>query len=120
MKQNKEHAFVVILAVIFILPFLYLLPAIHATIEDTTRAFLPQSCDQLFTMDKIEKNIKEHAEMVEKIQEYHGYLTIGPQNKQCPGKSTLIIFYDTVDHRQKIKELIGDTFFGVPYLMFNE
>ncbi len=76
-------------------------------------------CDQLPDMSQAEQIYNEHLDTVEQIE------NINPDNvfvslvERCPGKGEVEIYYDTMSTRKQIKDLIGDTFFGIPYVMFN-
>lgn len=76
-------------------------------------------CDQLPDLSQAEKIYNEHLDTVEQIE------NISPDNvfvlliERCPGKGEVEIQYDTMSTRKQIKNLIGDTFFGIPYVMFN-
>lgn len=76
-------------------------------------------CDQLPNITLAEKIYNEHLDTVEQIE------NISPDNvfvslvERCPGKGEIEIRYDTMTTRKKIKDLIGDTFFGISYVMFN-
>ena len=83
--------------------------------QDTQRV----PCDQLPNMSQAEQIYNEHLDTVEQIE------NISPGNvfvslvERCPGKGEVEIHYDTMNTRKQIKDLIADTFFGIPYVMFN-
>ena len=70
-------------------------------------------------MSQAEQIYNQHLDTVERIE------NISPGNvfvslvERCPGKGEVEICYDTISTRNQIKDLIGDMFFGVPYVMFN-
>ena len=76
-------------------------------------------CDQLPNISLAEQIYNEHLDTVQQIE------NINPDNvfvslvERCPGKGEVEIYYDTMSTRKKIKDLIGDSFFGIPYVMFN-
>ena len=78
-------------------------------------------CDELPTVAEVERVLKENALTVKKIEDRERgvLLTIINDASRCPGKAHLLITFDTVVRRQGIKELLGESFFGVPYDMQN-
>jgi len=80
----------------------------------------PAPCDQLPTVEELEKVMAENKEIVEQIKDL-AFVDVfrDGSDGNCPGKAEIFIRYGTVFQRNKIKNLIGDTFFGYPYRMFN-
>lgn len=78
------------------------------------------SCDKLSTAKEVRKVLAEHNDTLMQIERFSpGNIWINVDYVRCPGKADILIYYSTVDDRDNIKKLIGDTFFGVPYRMFN-
>lgn len=66
------------------------------------------------------KTIEEHQDIITSIENTSPGFVWVEINKPCDGKGKLLIYYDTITTRNKIKSIIGDEiFFGVPYRMFN-
>ena len=95
----------------------YLITAFYQMHQDTT--YVP--CEQLPTIDAVEKMLIEHNDTRTQLEKLSltNSISIDPSTKRCPGKAELVISYGTHDQREKIKKVIGDTFFGVPYWMTN-
>lgn len=80
-------------------------------------------CSELPTIIEVEKILQEHGAAytkIEQILERKGWIGIDYYTQQrCPGKADIEIAYPTLKEREKIKSLIGDSFFGVPYRLNN-
>ena len=76
-------------------------------------------CDQLPSMSQAEQIYNEHLDTVEQIENISPSKVFVSLVERCPGKGEVEIHYDTISTRRQIKDLIGDTFFGIPYVMFN-
>jgi len=83
--------------------------------QDTKRV----PCDQLPNMSQAEQIYNEHLDTVEQIENINPGNVFVSLVERCPGKGEVEIHYDTMSTRKLIKDLIGDTFFGIPYVMFN-
>jgi len=83
--------------------------------QDTKRV----PCDQLPNMSQAEQIYNEHLDTVEEIENINPGNVFVSLVERCPGKGEVEIHYDTMSTRKQIKDLIGDTFFGIPYVMFN-
>ena len=83
--------------------------------QDTKRV----PCDQLPDMSQAEQIYNEHLDTVEQIENINPGNVFVSLVERCPGKGEVEIHYDTMSTRKQIKDLIGDTFFGIPYVMFN-
>jgi hypothetical protein len=77
------------------------------------------SCDQLPNMGQAEQIYNEHLDIVAQIENINPGNVFVSLVERCPGKGEVEIQYDTISTRKQIKNLIGDTFFGIPYVMFN-
>lgn len=76
-------------------------------------------CDQLPNMSQAEQIYNEHLDIVEQIENINPGHVFVSLVERCPGKGEVEISYDTISTRNQIKDLIGDTFFGIPYVMIN-
>ncbi|MBY9004029.1 MAG: hypothetical protein KGD73_08665, partial [Candidatus Lokiarchaeota archaeon] len=77
-------------------------------------------CEELPDIEIVRNILENYQDLVEEIENTspgNVWVTI---NERCEGKGELFIYYDTFNTKNKILDLIGsDTFFGVPYRMFN-
>ncbi len=79
------------------------------------------ACDKLPSVQTVQTTLTEHADTIRELEK------LGPENTirleadatRCSGKADILIYYGTESQRAKIKQNIGDTFFGVPYRMAN-
>ena len=76
------------------------------------------SCDELPSIEEVKKILSEHHDIIKKYENPSKGRWI-EIDERCHGKADIIIYYDTLKTRKKIKKQIGNTFFGVPYRMFN-
>ncbi|UCG04386.1 MAG: hypothetical protein JSW11_10445 [Candidatus Heimdallarchaeota archaeon] len=76
-------------------------------------------CDQLPTMSQAEQIYNEHLDTVEQIENISPGKVFVSLVERSPGKGEVEIEYDTMSTRNQIKDLIGGTFFGIPYIMHN-
>jgi len=77
-------------------------------------------CEELPDIETVRQAVEDHKDIIEEIENTSpGYVWV-EINERCNGKGELFIYYDTVYTKDKILEIIGgDTFFGVPYRLFN-
>lgn len=79
---------------------------------------LTASCEELPTLEAVQRLAEEHRDTVEAIEAVHPgfvFLTVADMAPVCPGKGSLTIEYASHRDRVRIEELLGPTFFGVPY-----
>lgn len=90
---------------------------IASTIYDNRAIFL--SCDELPDLSDVKSVMEQHNQVIEEIK------NIDPENieitidNSCPGKGSLIIYYPSHNDRTQIEELLGDSFFGIPWKGIN-
>lgn len=90
---------------------------INSTVYDNR--VLYTSCEKLPALSKVEQTIEEHKDLIQQIEAIHpGFIRIYIDSS-CPGKGSLVIEYATHDDRLRIEELIGDTFWGIPWKGIN-
>lgn len=78
------------------------------------------SCSKLPTAEEVRKVLAEHNDTFMQIERFNpGNVWMDVNYVRCPGKADILIYYGTVYDWDNIRNLIGDTFFGVPYRMFN-
>lgn len=79
------------------------------------------ACDQLPSAEAVQATLAEHADTIRELEKLgpENAIRFGADTTRCSGKADIQIDYGTESQRGKIKQKIGDTFFGVPYRMFN-
>jgi hypothetical protein len=79
------------------------------------------NCDQLPDIKQVEAAIKEHGDMIKRIEEINPGLifTTMSSKDECPEKGFLVIVFGGYNESVKIEALLGDTFFGIPYQLEN-
>ena len=79
------------------------------------------TCEKFYEVTAIEKVLADHAQVVKQIKDINPrFIFVGAQKVEgCQGKAELLISFPTERDRKKIEQLIGDTFFGIPYRMQN-
>jgi len=117
--MKKTILVVAVLAGIFVLSYL----AYHEVVSGSIQSWeegRKKPCNELPSSEEVMKILEEHDaayRQIEQILERKGWIDIDYQ--RCPGKAEMDIVYPTINEREKIKSLIGDTFFGVPYRLNN-
>lgn len=78
-------------------------------------------CSKLPDVASVEKTLSDQGQVVDQIKNIHpGFIEIGVYKlEDCSGKARIKILYATEQDRQEIEQIIGDTFFGIPYEMQN-
>lgn len=77
------------------------------------------SCEELPALSEVQRALEQHPEVVQAIK------NIDPENieitidSSCPEKGSLVIYYPSHNDRIQIEELLGDSFFGIPYQGIN-
>jgi hypothetical protein len=85
---------------------------------DNRDHYLP--CEKLPTPAEVYRVVEEHQDTVEAIKEVHpGFVFVEMDDWSCSGRADIVISYASHQDRLAIQELIGDTFFGVPYRLRN-
>ncbi|NLV75216.1 MAG: hypothetical protein GXY52_11145 [Chloroflexi bacterium] len=79
------------------------------------------SCSDLPDIDKVEKTVAEHSEIVEKIKNVNpDHVEFMVDSWTCPGKGSITIYYASTDQRSQIDQILPDkTFFGIPVTLIN-
>ena len=118
-QPNKNWVFLVVLISCIILGgafiFYWIVEPLFINWQDSKRV----PCDQLPNMSQAEQIYNDHLDTVEQIENISPGKVFMSLVERCPGKGEVEIHYDTISTRNQIKDLIGDTFFGIPYVMFN-
>ncbi len=79
---------------------------------------LVATCAELPERAEVERLVAEHRDTVAALEAIHpGWIQvrIADMGAACPGKSYLYIEYPSHQDRVRIEELLGNTFFSVPY-----
>lgn len=76
-------------------------------------------CEELPPLSDVERIMEEHKEVIQQIEAIDPGFIIVYIDSSCPGKGSLVIEYPSHADRLRIQELIGNTFFGVPWKGIN-
>lgn len=79
---------------------------------------LTASCKELPTLEALQRLVEEHRATVQAVEDIHPgwiFVRVSDAGAACPGKGYLSIDYPSHQDRVRIEELLGPTFFGVPY-----
>ena len=118
-KSHKFYVLIIILVIIVSvgsIPIFVLAFDFYSTIKDSSG--LP--CEELPDIETVKQIIDDHLDLINEIENTSPGNVWTGINERCDGKGELFIYYDTIYTKNKIKEIIGgNTFFGVPYRMFN-
>jgi hypothetical protein len=76
-------------------------------------------CEELPPLSEVERIVEENKEVIRQVESIDpGFISVYIDSS-CPGKGSLVIEYPSHADRLRIDELIGDTFFGVPWKGIN-
>lgn len=107
---------IILLVMIFSLFILFLLDFL----DGHWQAKRP-SCDNLPEKDIVEEIYAQHIKNIKEIEQELGS-NIGfslEEHSDCSNKEYIVIMYGTRADQKRIQEILGETFFGVPYRMQN-
>ncbi len=90
---------------------------VASTLYDNHPSFL--SCAELPPLSSVEKVMSEHQDVIQQIVDIRPDFINVSIDPSCPGKGILVIVYASHADRIQIEELIGDTFFGIPWKGIN-
>ncbi len=78
-------------------------------------------CEDLSSFLNAMRAISEHQDTERQIEEVNpGFVDVFVNSWSCPGKGDIHINYATGRDRTEIERIIGaETFFGIPYNLFN-
>lgn len=79
-----------------------------------------QQCPNLPSASLAERTFSENNDAARQV----GLIVGGAERvnldtSRCPGKGEVAIYYSTWDQRNQVKEILGDSFHGVPYHLYN-
>lgn len=119
-NSRAFHVFIIVLVIVVSLGSLSIIAQGFFKIFDALSGSSALPCEELPDIEIVRNTLEDHQDLIEEIENTspgNVWITI---NERCDGKGELFIYYDTFDTKNKILDLIGgDTFFGVPYRMFN-
>ncbi len=76
-------------------------------------------CNDLPNIEQVREIVRENDDAVKEIKEVGQSVEVFVDDSDFPGKGKITILYGTEKQREEIEDMIGDTFFGVPYKMYN-
>lgn len=79
---------------------------------------LTASCDELPSVAAVQQLVEEHRDTIQAVEAIHPgwiFVRVAEMGEDCPGKGYLYIEYPSHQDRVRIEELLGPTFFGLPY-----
>ena len=122
-RKNNSKKYAVIIITLVVVISLVSIPVVIYT-YNTVKNLLHYSpelpCDDLPEIETVRQVVENHQDVIQEIENINpGYVWVAI-NERCNGKGELYIYYDTVSTREQILEIIGaETFFGIPYRLFN-
>ena len=122
-RKNQRRKWALIIITIIVIISLASIPIViyaYNAIKNLKKYSPELPCEELPEIETVRQVVEDHKDIIEEIENTSpGYVWF-EINERCNGKGELFIYYDTVYTRDKILEIIGgDTFFGVPYRLFN-
>ena len=119
-KQRRLWALIIIIIVIISLAGISIAIYAYNIITNSFNYSPELPCEELPEIEIVRQIVEDHRAIIEEIENTSpGYVWV-EINERCNGKGELFIYYDTIYTRDKILEIIGgDTFFRVPYRLFN-
>ncbi len=120
-SRSKKYA-VIIISLIVIISLVGIPVVIYAfnAIRNLFDYYPELPCEDLPDIETVRQIVEDHQDIIQEIE------NINPENvwvvihERCNDKGELHIYYDTVYNKEKILEIIGaETFFGIPYRLFN-
>ena len=77
-------------------------------------------CESLPSIETAQQIVDDHQDVIDAIENIHPDCIHISLEERCEGKGELVIYYCTIDQQIEILKIIGNnTFFGVPFRMFN-
>ena len=79
------------------------------------------SCSNFPAIAEARKVLQQHQQFIQKLQtDNSGFILVDARELQyCPGKAMIHVEYAGEQDCPAIKQMIGDTFFGIPYVLAN-
>ncbi|NVM37684.1 MAG: hypothetical protein HWN81_18975 [Candidatus Lokiarchaeota archaeon] len=120
-NQRKKYA-VIIISLIAIISLVSIPVVIYAynIIKNLLNYKQELPCEDLPDIETVRQVVEDYQDIIQEIENTSPEYVYVEVNERCNGKGELYIYYDTVSTREQILEIIGgDTFFGIPYRLFN-
>lgn len=76
-------------------------------------------CGQHPALEEAENIIAENQALKQQVEAIGNVYVNAMESERCPDKAEIVIYYATVYERDKIKNMLGSTFSGVPYRLVN-
>jgi hypothetical protein len=77
-------------------------------------------CETLPDIETARQIVDDHQDVIDAIEKIHPDCIHVSLEERCEGKGELVIYYCTIDQQIEILKIIGNnTFFGLPFRMFN-
>jgi hypothetical protein len=97
-------------------------PRVHGwwsdVVLDSREAQVP--CVERPSPAEARRVLRDRRELVRRIEAVDASVLVTVEESVCPGRGTLVFFYNAHRHRKQIERLIGGaTFFGIPYSLRN-
>ncbi len=86
--------------------------AAHEGVERIKLHLIP--CSVFPTTQQADAIVAGHNETVAEIEKIGGGWVSAEENTRCPRKALIGIYYGTEAGKEKIKQLIGEDFYGAP------
>ena len=122
-RKNQRKKYAVIIISLIVIIYLVSIPIViyaYKTIKNLLNYDPELPCEDLPDIETVRQIVEDHQDVIQDIENTSpGYVWV-VIHERCNGKGELHIYYDTVYTKEKILEIIGaDTFFGIPYRLFN-
>jgi len=118
-NQYKLYALIIIIVIISIISSLIVIYAYNA-IRNLLGYDPELPCEDLPDIGTVRQIVEEHQDVIQEIENTSPGNVWVEINERCNRKGELYIYYDTIYTKEQILEIIGaDTFFGIPYRLFN-
>lgn len=78
-------------------------------------------CSQMPTVAEAEKILNEHKSKVDQIKKVNlGFIDVYVQaSESCVGKGIILVSHPSEKDCDSLKQVLGNTFYGVPYKLIN-
>ncbi len=82
---------------------------------------ISRDCSQIPTIAEAKKILNEHESTVNQIKKVNfGFIDIRVQaSESCVGKGIILISHPSEKDCDSLKQVLGNTFYGVPYKLIN-
>ncbi|MFA6098223.1 MAG: hypothetical protein WCV50_01730 [Patescibacteria group bacterium] len=79
----------------------------------------PIACDELYSKNQTENILMNNKVLLGEIEKAGGHYVYVNLRNDCEDKGEIIIMYNSTDQAQRIRDLVGQTFQGLPYRLVN-